>query len=186
MGQYYRPVIETAEGIHVFNGKVGNEYTLAKLMEHSWYRNEMVAAVMYQILKAGGAKLAWVGDYADANEYIPSMTITPDDVWSQNGELLPREFLYPDGAIIANHTKQCYLDMDRYYDRVNNHEACRNFDWTIHPLPLLTALGNGRGGGDFRGGIGEEDIGSWCGDFISIEGIPPAGYKEEAVAFIET
>ena len=48
-------------------------------------------------------------------------------------------------------------------------------DWEgakIHPLPLLTCEGNGRGGGDFRGdekGI----VGSWARDVISVEKTNP-------------
>ena len=39
--------------------------------------------------------------------------------------------------------------------------------WIIHPLPLLTCEGNGRGGGDFRGN--NPWIGKWARDVISIE-----------------
>lgn len=41
-----------------------------------------------------------------------------------------------------------------------------HLDYTIHPLPLLTATSNGRGGGDYEG-INMEYVGSWAGDRLS-------------------
>jgi hypothetical protein len=59
-------------------------------------------------------------------------------------------------------------------------------DWKgtkIHPLPLLTCEGNGRGGGDFRG---EHDlIGSWARDVISVEAVKPLNYKEVVFDLVE-
>ena len=42
--------------------------------------------------------------------------------------------------------------------------------WTIHPLPLLTAVGNGRGGGDFQDGIGIEWLGLWAWHLLAYLG----------------
>ena len=39
--------------------------------------------------------------------------------------------------------------------------------YALHPLALLTAEGNGRGGGDYEG-TNMELIGSWSRDFISV------------------
>ena len=41
-------------------------------------------------------------------------------------------------------------------------------EWCLHPLSLLTALGNGKGGGDYHG-INEDLIGYWAFDEISFE-----------------
>lgn len=38
----------------------------------------------------------------------------------------------------------------------------------VAPLPLLLAMGNGRGGGDY-GGFGDEHVGSWCDSSASLE-----------------
>ena len=40
---------------------------------------------------------------------------------------------------------------------------CKKGVWQIHPLPLLCADGNGRGGGDYNG-INENMVGIWAYD----------------------
>ena len=46
-----------------------------------------------------------------------------------------------------------------------------------HPLPLLVAEGNCRGGGDYNG-INENIVGSWARDVISVENNIQEGYTE--------
>jgi hypothetical protein len=62
----------------------------------------------------------------------------------------------------VNHTKKVFVDKTK----VPESEG-----WRIHPLPLLTAEGNDRGGGDYRYNNEEEKevVGSWARDVISIE-----------------
>jgi hypothetical protein len=48
-------------------------------------------------------------------------------------------------------------------------DAASNQEDVLHPLPLLTAEGNGRGGGDFRGDDPQNLVGSWARDLISVE-----------------
>ena len=61
----------------------------------------------------------------------------------------------------------------------------------IAPLPLLLAMGNGRGGGDYqRGHIGYELVGSWCETVTSIEATKEplasaSDYAEFAPGFTE-
>ena len=59
-----------------------------------------------------------------------------------------------------------------------------NEEWDISPLPLLTALGNGRGGGDYRG-TNMDKIGIWVGDVLSVEFEIPDGFEELKVEFKE-
>ena len=63
---------------------------------------------------------------------------------------------------------------DRYlinYDKkefVNKTKVPKDSEgWQIHPLPLLTCEGNGRGGGDFRGDE-VKLIGRWSRDKIGV------------------
>lgn len=58
---------------------------------------------------------------------------------------------------------------------------------TIHPLPLLCASGNGRGGGDYHGGTDFNKVGIWAYDRIGIgfEDEIPAGFTELVVNFVE-
>ena len=68
MGQYYNAVIEVDGNKEVFYHQVDGEYMMAKLMEHSYYNNPFVLAVASKLWRTKG-KLAWVGDYADANDF---------------------------------------------------------------------------------------------------------------------
>jgi len=55
-----------------------------------------------------------------------------------------------------------------------------------NPLPLLTALGNGRGGGDYYDNLPDSDkVGIWAKHILSIEFEIPDGYTELKVAFRE-
>jgi hypothetical protein len=74
------------------------------------------------------------------------------------------------GQYLVNHTKKVYLDLTK--------EKGDGELWgdgktpvVIHPLPLLTCSGNGRGGGDYRGRK-IKLVGSWAGDEISLEHEP--------------
>jgi hypothetical protein len=51
----------------------------------------------------------------------------------------------------------------------------RAYAYVIHPLPLLTAEGNGRGGGDYRGNYNNL-CGIWSRDSISVANEVPEGY----------
>jgi hypothetical protein len=56
-----------------------------------------------------------------------------------------------------------------------------NDGWQIHPLPLLTCEGNGRGGGDFRGDDPRGMIGRWSRDKIGVvsrKADIPKGFRE--------
>lgn len=58
--------------------------------------------------------------------------------------------------------------------------------WVIHPLPLLTAVGNDKGSGDFHeGNIGYEFVGSWAWNLISIDEKVPNNFKKIDVVFKE-
>jgi hypothetical protein len=53
-------------------------------------------------------------------------------------------------------------------------------NWDIHPLPLLCADGNQRGGGDYYG-ANEDLVGSWAYDRIGIDNEIPKGITTELV-----
>ena len=44
MGQYYRPILGDKYGLNckVFDRSVDGRYTLAKLLEHSWWQNPAI------------------------------------------------------------------------------------------------------------------------------------------------
>lgn len=166
MGQYYRACsIDTLESItpHAYDNG-------AKLMEHSYVGNNFVKAIE-QILSPNGAwykhHLCWAGDYMDTGLFMPivkadgSVYESDDNLYSITieNEIKPVK-LPKKGRYLVNHTKKVYIDMSEYEVGY------------IHPLPLLTCSGNGRGGGDYEGSFQYTIVGSWAGDSISFEHSP--------------
>lgn len=60
---------------------------------------------------------------------------------------------------LVNETKKQFVDL---------WEVPSVDGYRIHPLPLLTCEGNGRGGGDYDG-LDMELVGSWARDFITVQ-----------------
>ena len=168
MGQYYRPILGDKYGLNckVYDRTVDGEYTLAKLLEHSWWRNPFVNAFSENLYEEPG-RVCWVGDYADEPEdfcfsncsafYVPCYrAIWGDKVKLQT--ILSTGFTLDEKFLVNYDTKE-YVDLEEYKKlSVDKH------GWVIHPLPLLTAVGNDRGGGDFHeGNTGYENV---CGHGI--------------------
>lgn len=56
----------------------------------------------------------------------------------------------------------------------------------VHPLPLLTACGNNRGGGDYHEKYPDFDlVGIWAFDLIEFANYKPVGFTERVVGFTE-
>lgn len=161
MGQYYQPVNED-KGEHLYTHDYGNGL---KLMEHSWMENNFVRTV--ENLLAPGqpwhkCHLTWAGDYGDRAGELYKMS---DD---NRIKPLESEHYY---RYLINHDQKVYVDKDQV--RGFTPQWGDGTEWKIHPLPLLTADGNGRGGGDFRGKDPNNLIGSWAGERISVSDIKP-------------
>lgn len=206
MGQYYIPTlihedgtIETISSHDFDNG--------SKLMEHSWVGNDFVNAVYSRILE-NPLRIAWMGDYAnDYSEAKPEsyhmgisreeFTKYYDAVWDDRATRLPKEvFSAKDLAILSNRTKKgflinrdtgVFLDLGKYIQRATVREGSMK-GYCANPLPLLTACGNGRGGGDFfaeRAEAGIEDVGAWAFHKLEYTRKKPTGLKEAIYTFIE-
>ncbi len=77
---------------------------------------------------------------------------------------------------LINHTKKLYVD----YSKLPKDKD----GWIVNPLPLLTALGNGRGGGDYYEDRPDYDkVGIWAHDILSIEFEIPEGFTRMDVNF---
>lgn len=190
MGQYYRPILtNNANGNErVYNRHVDGEYTGAKLMEHSWWENEFVGTICSKLFKKP-MKVAWVGDYADDAETTNGIEKTDlirlcKKAWDKGkGYGVKKKVLLLDGLFLVNHTKKIYVDCSEYKEK-----SIMKDGWCIHPLPLLTALGNGLGGGDYNYPSADSDaqaVGSWANDTISIEKGIPDGYEKVSYVFKE-
>jgi len=184
MGQYYKTVFLGREDtIHLDKTTtIPYEYIRGwlcgynygdgvKLMEHS-YLNSDFMAVVESLLRPGGimykTRLVWAGDYADPDravfdaerERAHEMTLYAACKMENQLVCRPldkdvdvRDYVMTHPYVV-NHTKKMYVDKRKFTE--------------IHPLPLLTAEGNGLGGGDYRG-TDEEHVGTWARDVISVE-----------------
>ena len=190
MGQYYRPILGDAYGLNckVFDRSVDGEYTLAKLLEHSWWQNPFVNAFS-EFLYKEPSRVIWCGDYADEPDdfnfpncsafYVPSYK----EIWSETiaTHTVATSNFTLDGKFLLNHDMRQFVDLDEYKLLSTDKDG-----WVIHPLPLLTAVGNDRGGGDFHeGNIGYENVGIWAWHLISFVDKPPKDFAKFPLVFKE-
>ncbi len=172
MGQYFKT-------INLDNKQWMQSQTDITLTGHSWIGNEFVGTVMNLMLKGGlwyKKRIVWAGDYYGYKVdevYHYSQT-------AQSDKIHPIVFMDKETqkrAKLVNHTKKLYVRYDEMPDKDG---------WVINPLPILTALGNGRGGGDYYLSQPDQDkVGIWAGDVLSIEMSVPKGkwYKKFVVNF---
>ncbi len=186
MGQYYDILLKREKYEH-YDRSVDGNYVMAKLTEHSWWRNETCAAVC-RLIYPEPAKVYWIGDYADGADPVNGMTEAETrSVFRKcygkralkDRTLSGKNPLYLDKMYLVNYTKAQYIDCSEFYEKSLNKSG-----WAMHPLPLLTAIGNGLGGGDYRG-VNEDLIGMWAGDLIGVSSIAPENFKKNEVYFKE-
>jgi len=194
MGQYYTPILfkgntKKAFYSHQFDNGL-------KLMEHSYIGNSFTESIVKYMLETGGSfRLAWVGDYAQefldneakGEEKFPNPAFYEDaDLFGSKFRKIIQKFVdyernetkkyfqptrvnrmeNSSQLVFVNHTKKEFVDMEHYCDD----NKCDNWGCKIHPLPLLTAIGNGYGGGDYRGSKVTDInyVGTWAGDEIEV------------------
>lgn len=178
MGQYYKPCILQDDAKTIKAWANSHDYNNGlKLMEHSYIKNEFVGAIEKQLTPHGSwykSKIVWAGDYADNDEGDVNLYDKADE---------STKFVPPAGLVdksykyLVNHSKRLFVNKTKIKP-IPDWKAAK-----IHPLPLLTCEGNGRGGGDFKG---EHDlIGSWARDIISVEAVKPLNYKEVVFDLVE-
>ena len=177
MGQYYYPAMKQNGEITIYNRRVDGEYTMAKLMEHSWWENPFCKAMANKIYK-NPAQLVWCGDYADEWE---CEDLNHQQIMDDEGVGVESVEFSLDDKFLVNHSDKTYIDLNKYKEASTDSDG-----WVINPLPLLTAQGNGRGGGDYyEDRPNYELVGCWTWDLISIEDEAPEGYLEFKVCFKE-
>jgi len=179
MGQYYKPTsVDKMESLY------SHDYGhMSKLMEHSYIGNDFVN-IAEDLLSPEGKwykhSFVWAGDYADEELSGSNLfTLAKEIQIEEYKEKLVREGFTGEfkidepmtlcaGRHIINHTTKEYVNKDIVPEDEEG--------WKVHPLPLLTCEGNGRGGGDYR----EENdcIGIWARHRISVENSIPEGYTE--------
>jgi len=200
MGQYYYPILLDNDG-KIMAWMHAHEYGNGlKLTEHSYLQNNFVQAFEYLLTPDQHyykARVVWAGDYADVEQntdeknFLKAIELNSrppqknpvvcEEPESENQNLyhmckdtekkIHPEYLcstaqYP---YIVNHTKKQFVDKRKNIDT-------RDGALGLHPLPLLTCEGNGRGGGDYHGE--SPLIGLWARDVISIEKNKPTDCVE--------
>lgn len=192
MGQYWKPVIqgkeqETAVGIENY---LDGGYVMAKLTEQAWFDNDFVNAVV-QIIFKNPSKVAWIGDYGDDMEgeeffkNVPVMEIY-NAAWNDNVptiESLKSSDFTLDNLFLINHDTKEFIDCNKY-------KAENEGKWGVtHPVPLLTAIGNGLGGGDFEYHVSDKqqvgNVGIWAWNTLELSDVAPTDYREVMYHFIE-
>jgi len=163
MGQYYKAVIlaektEVKEFIRTWLDSYWYSEG-CKLIEHAYLDSVFVRTVEYLLSKDGmfyKSRLVWAGDYADKEPSSDKNLYKSIDEYSNESYVKPSEKTY---RYIINHTTCQYVDKEK--------------SKAYHPLPLLTAEGNGRGGGDYSGSS-EELVGSWARHILSVTNTEPS------------
>lgn len=174
MGQYYHPAKIKLRPKTVVEHLYSHDYDSGlKLMEHSWLKNDFVNTVCKLMMKGGSwhkQRIIWAGDYGDDIR----KGITWYDLAVDENKVRPIFHNLRAPKYIYNDTKKEYVDTTDLPDSEG---------WIVHPLPLLTAYGNGRGGGDFR----EENdfVGRWATHKLYCSNELVTGYTEIKPNFIE-
>ena len=181
MGQYY-VAVNASNMEWVDSGDNG-----AKLMEHSYIGNLFVEAVEFLLIDDGegnkgrwsGNRIVWAGDYANSEPMEGNnlySLVQEKDKLKMLIEAVPENYHY-----LVNWDKKQFVDKTKC-NPVNG--VWNITDMKIHPLPLLTADGNGRGGGDYNG-ENIDYVGTWARDRISLMKEIPEDFTEITPNFDE-
>lgn len=214
MGQYYVPTIQslTGEVKTLYSHDFGNGL---KLMEHSYIGNQFVNAALLLLSDKPSTK-AWIGDYSkdpykglyaeklprDEFNRFYDMAWDERDLWKVPASFFPKWrmstacTLNTQKKYLVNHRRREVIHMRDYIEKnlyreqgdwVNGkYDMHASSEWCIHPLPLLTACGNDRGGGDFYdGGLGYGHVGLWAFDVLEYATSAPKAYKPVMFTFME-
>ncbi len=182
MGQYYRAYLEGSESDKY---EVYRPWCGAKLCEIAFYDMSFVNLVLNRLIERP-MKLAFIGDYADDysdkwGEYNHTGYIIRYNrahkeekglnaiicMKEEEARSVQKEVKDTSSSYVVNKTRKEFISLKEYYEK-----ALENYPDkpVMHPLVLLTACGNGRGGGDFYSNNREvcSAVGLWAFDIIEI------------------
>ncbi len=179
MGQYYLGYVNHNGKIKVFDNKVDVEYNGLKLMEHSYWKNNYVGQVVNDLFYNKG-RACWVGDYYDEDDYSQVNCNNKELVksigwlvWDEKSKIKKTEGTKHNArrlteCILVNHTKRLYIVCKKYFENnkwIETYDGV-DYEWCIHPLPLLTCSGNHSGGSYY--GINQDLCGTWFYDELEV------------------
>lgn len=180
MSQYFIAVIQATK----YNEKrklVKKQFVIkpfySRLVAHSLtidFEPRLVANLMHQLYVEGwSTQLVWLGDYHQENFGCKKLyeklrdKVTPYEMRQVNDETIVKfedvgEFsIAKDYRYLINCEKCEYIDFKKYL-------IDGNLDYLLHPLPMLTADGNGKGNGDYFNQENWRDVGRWKYDTIIV------------------
>ena len=146
--------------VYTLAGKYITEYANQRASERGWKPVEEYVGFGKDFVDENG-------DYHDVDELFD---ITPKET------LLKEKYQY-----IVNLDKKMFIRMPKESKEKDKYGYTK---MTIHPLPLLCAVGNQRGGGDYYG-RNETLVGSWAYDRIGVTNELPSDITTELVAVFE-
>ncbi len=175
MGQYYTVANMDKKEVLCIEGK----FIGGKLLEISETASDSLA-ILNQIAGAWkGDTVFLVGDYADLSDtdepFFRALRTWTDKLHLTESlyHHVRDNFTQIDGnteeqgyRFIYNHARKEYIDI------LHCPDCCDGTDWRqgyIAPLPLLIAMGNGRGGGDYYNYGNDKLVGTWCDSIASVE-----------------
>jgi hypothetical protein len=162
-------------------------------MEHSYVGNGFVNVVESLIAEGGawhGDRIVWAGDYADPEkgktkrfkDHDGTMKTHKCNLFDLIDEDIKKEMkLKPEVTnkhyryIINNDTKE-FVDTKKVpLTDVYTDDKGKEWPFQIHPLPILTCEGNGRGGGDLH----KEDplVGAWARQRVTVSNLLPKAHE---------
>ena len=165
MGQYYQGTIKPKQS-KVWKGYTSWDFENgAKLMEHSYIGNSFVTYIKHLIFR-NPMRVVWAGDYAD-NENGKELNLfdLAERIEMKDGNKCVPENEQKEMRYLVNYTKKQFVT----YSKIKKD----NWGFRIDPLPLLTAEGNGRGGGEYWG-QNNNLVGTWARDKISVTNRKPS------------
>ena len=192
MGQYYTPIILSANGGKTVGSFYSHDYDNGlKLMEHSYLGNDLVDSVVAKAMSVmKPVTIAWLGDYAELNEdVLPLAEHRAFDPANNVGKVhrdyvrmfdrlkrveagglylikptdedVSKRLTYAGNVVFYDFLTRQKLSLRKYRKNVIASRESSGFDpeklgygvdeLIVHPLPLLTSIGNGKGGGDYSG-----------------------------------
>lgn len=173
MGQYYQIYIKN-ENVKMITEPNGGY----KMIEFSHFGAPVISELCFQIEQAPSYVLT-VGDYAEKKDckndkalelYQEYMSLSPI---AKNPTFDAFKF---EGKACVCYELGEYIDFDEYEE-----------EDTYFPITILTALGNGKGSGDYGPTKTEKKlVGSWCGYHIQIikkDSIDLSKFKNIGVQF---
>lgn len=182
MGQYYKPIFLNEKNKPIAFVNSHDFASGLKLMEHSWMKNDFVGFVEKH-LAIQPQKIVWAGDYADveSNKEENLYELAESVGRLTHSEEVENKYLHEFEHGKGSTRKRKYLinfDKKEFVDKSKTPTSSDG--WQIHPLPLMTCEGNGRGGGDFRG-CEKNLLGRWSRDKIGVgsrKSDIPTGFTE--------